>query len=106
LEPSKPQTLDFRTCDGVTTFQRMELEKIEAELAKQRQGTRTDLVKPKVTSVSNETEVSGKAMDVAAKQVGLKPTTYHRAKTVLSQWQFVFVFHLSCNVLRWFFVRL
>lgn len=59
----------------------VEIEKIEAERAKQRQGTRTDL-----TLCSNEQEVSfGVARDFAAHKVGLAPTTYHRAKTILEK---------------------
>jgi len=59
----------------------MKLEGFYAVKARQRQGTRTDLEE---TLCSNEHEV-GKARDQAAKAVGLTPTTYHRAKTVLEK---------------------
>ncbi len=61
-----------------------ELERIESERAKQRQGTRTDLTS--VTSGSNEPEVrEGRARDIAAAKVGLSPTMYHRAKTIIDK---------------------
>lgn len=66
-------------------FQRAELalplEQIEAELARQRQGTRTDLDR---TSGSFEPEV-GRARDIVAKTAGLSSTTYQRAKKILSE---------------------
>jgi N6-adenosine-specific RNA methylase IME4/ParB-like chromosome segregation protein Spo0J len=59
----------------------VEIEKIEAERAAQRQGTRTDLIEPDLTSGSNEPEVE-RARNIAARKAGLSPTTYYRAKTI------------------------
>ena len=67
--------------DYQKTVLAMKLEPMYAEKARQRQGTRTDLDE---TLSSNELEV-GQARDQAAKAVGLTPTTYHRAKTVLQE---------------------
>ena len=61
---------------------------IEAERAKQRQQIAGETFgRGKNDSlVSNETILSqGKAMDFAAHKVGLSPTTYYRAKTILEK---------------------
>jgi ParB-like chromosome segregation protein Spo0J/SAM-dependent methyltransferase len=68
----------------------VEIEKIEAEKAKQRL---SDAGKTGMESrwkdnvVSNETTLNekGKAMDLAAQKVNLSPTTYYRAKTILEK---------------------
>jgi len=66
-------------------FQKAELAypllEIERELAKQRQGTRTDL-----TSCSNEHQVEfGKARDIVARTAGLSPTTFQRAVKIIEK---------------------
>ncbi len=67
----------------------VEIEKIEAERAKQRQFNANPNGVNQYTEdlVSNEPKTSekGKAMDLAAKKVNLSPTTYYRAKTVLEK---------------------
>lgn len=74
----------------LTDFEKAEfgllLMEIEAERAKQRQGTRTDLTSG--TSGSNEpkvTEDSGRARDVVARQIGLSSTTFQRALTIIEK---------------------
>jgi len=54
----------------------MTLLQIEQELAKQRQGTRTDL-----TSASNEAK--GKAVEKAAQQIGMSRGTFERVKKII-----------------------
>lgn len=65
-------------CDLDKAALALELEKVEAEWAKQR------MIVGKTLS-SNELGVKGQARDTAAHKVGLSPTTYHRAKTILEQ---------------------
>lgn len=62
----------------------VEIEKIEAERAKQRQGQRTDLQKETLCSIEPNVD-NGRARDLAAQKVNLSPTTYYRAKTVLEK---------------------
>jgi len=62
------------------------LEPIERELAKRRQSEAGKMFgKGKENSIcSNEHELSeGPTRDLVAKQVGLSPTTYQRAKTII-----------------------
>ncbi|MFA5365596.1 MAG: ParB N-terminal domain-containing protein [Candidatus Bathyarchaeia archaeon] len=65
----------------------MEVEKIEAERAKQRQGARTDLMEETFPPIEGKVESKHENESVykAAKTVGLSPTTYYRAKTILEK---------------------
>lgn len=73
-------------------FQKAELayvlEPIERELANQRMGEAGKLgrkIQLGVGSNEHTPDFEGKARDIAAAKVGLSPTTYHRAKTVLEK---------------------
>ena len=67
----------------------MQLEPLEAELAKDRQSEAgkigVDVREGRVVSNEPTLNDKGKASDIIAKKVGLSPTTYHRGKTVLEK---------------------
>lgn len=74
----------------LTDFQKAELghllEPIERELAKRRQLATLQNVKEKISLESNEpNEDKGKTTEIVAKKVGLSPTTYQRAKTIIEK---------------------
>jgi hypothetical protein len=71
-------------------FQKAELGRplleIEKESSKRRQGARTDLVKPDGTLSSNEPNVEeGRARNKVAKTIGISPTTFQRATTIMDK---------------------
>ena len=68
-----------------------ELERIEGERAKQRQsiqGVQSENFTPSLSSneLNDEDLIQeGQARDIAARRVGLSPTMYHRAKTIIDK---------------------
>lgn len=61
-----------------------ELESIEKARAKERQGTRYDL-KQNIVSTLPQSSERGKTRDKVAKAIGMKPSTYRKARSVYEQ---------------------